>query len=95
MKALLAIPSAALIAASLAACGGDPVARPFDWCSQNAPPDSDCWAGKRDPASANVMLARAIADKEIAGHPDPAALNWDWGEAVMMYGLTQLYKVTG
>lgn len=70
----------------------DPNATPFDYCD-GQPPDLACYASKRDPESERIALARAIADKLL--EEDPTTLRWDWGEAVMMVGLAQLWKVTG
>ena len=67
---------------------------PYDWCSETQPPDAACFAEKRDPASELVVLARGIGDGILA-QQDPEKLHWDWGEAVMMLGLVQLYRVTG
>jgi unsaturated rhamnogalacturonyl hydrolase len=68
-------------------------APPFDWCD-GAPPDAACYAARRDPASAGVALARAIADRYLALHP-PAEQPWDWEAAVLMFSLTELFRVTG
>ncbi len=66
---------------------------PFDWCSADTPDDA-CYAQKRNPNSDSVALALAIADKQLALH-DPAELEWDWEEAVLMWSLTELYRITG
>lgn len=68
--------------------------QPFDYCEPDTPPDAQCYAEKRDPQSANIKLAKAIADKQLALHP-PETLKWDWGETVMLLGLVELYRVTG
>ncbi len=65
---------------------------PFDYCEGEVP-DDVCFANTRAPESDEVALARAIADKQL--EEDPTALAWDWGEAVLMLGLAQLYRVTG
>lgn len=65
---------------------------PFDYCDGEVP-DEACFASTRDPESDYVTLARAIADKQL--EEDPTALAWDWGEAVLMLGISQLYRVTG
>ncbi len=67
---------------------------PFDYCSPDTPPNDACFASKRAPDSADVTLARAIADKQLAAHA-PETVGWDWAEAVMMVGLQQLHRVTG
>ncbi len=67
---------------------------PFDWCEPDLAPDAECFAQRRAPDSEHVDLARAIGDKILATH-SPETITWDWGEAVMMVGLVQLYRVTG
>jgi unsaturated rhamnogalacturonyl hydrolase len=68
--------------------------RPFDWCSPEVPPDSACFASKRDPASAEVALALDLARRFMAVHP-PEGLAWGWEPAVLLIALTDLYAVTG
>ena len=68
--------------------------RPFDYCTAGVSPDEACHTSKRAPASGNITLARAIADKLIAARP-ASELRWDWGESVMLLGLIELYRVTG
>jgi unsaturated rhamnogalacturonyl hydrolase len=53
-----------------------------------------CFAALRDPASEQIALARAIADKQLSARAADS-LGWDWGEAVMMVGLMRLFDVTG
>ena len=65
----------------------------FDYC-ESTPPDDACYASKRDPHSSQIELARAIADKQMDNHP-AETLDWDWGEATLMLGLIELYRVTG
>lgn len=67
---------------------------PFDYCEPETPPDAECWITKRQVDSPRIALAREIADKILA-EKDPTSLRWDWGEAVMMLGLTELYRITG
>jgi len=74
--------------------GPDAQAAPFDECEPGVPPDEACFVARRDPASELVAEARALADAHMARHPaDHVA--WDWGEAVAMLGVVQLYRVTG
>jgi unsaturated rhamnogalacturonyl hydrolase len=96
------VPFVVLAALALQLCGGcgegtgvgtAPPSRPYDYCS-GTPPDATCYAAKRDPSSANVALARAIADRYIAVHPIET-LQWNWEPAVQMFGFTELYRVTG
>lgn len=65
---------------------------PFDSCD-GLPPDAACFASRREPTSDAVALAVSIGDKALL--TDPTTLKWDWGEAVLMIGLHQLYRVTG
>lgn len=68
--------------------------QPFDYCEPDTPPDETCYAEKRNPDSDFIKLAKAIADKQIAAHQAKDVI-WDWGEAVMMIGIKELYRVTG
>lgn len=74
--------------------GDDEPLPPFDYCEPPAPPDSACWRERRAPDSEAIALAMAIADKQLE-LKDPGTLRWDWGEAVLMVGLMELYAVTG
>ena len=69
-------------------------AAPPDWCDPAIPPDAACFAARRDASSDPVGLAREIGDKILATHP-AAEGHWDWGDAVMMLGLSQLARITG
>lgn len=95
MKRGLSALIALAIAAGVLACGDEP--RPpyefFDACSPDAVPDDACYASKRDPASADVALATEIAHRYIAEHP-PEEMAWNWEEGVLMYAMTELYRVT-
>jgi len=70
------------------------IVQPFDYCEPNTPPDKICYASKRNPDSDAIKLAKAIADKQIEAHT-ATDITWDWGEAVMMIGVKELYRVTG
>lgn len=76
-----------------AAIAVDGRAAPFDYC-EGRPPDAACYAARRDPGSARVALARALADRAIERHP-PATLAWDWEETVLMLGVAELHRVSG
>ncbi len=80
------------------ACGSDDPPPPdfefFDACDPKAVPDAACYAQKRDPDSARVALATDIALRYIAEHP-AAEQEWNWEEGVLMYAMTELYRVTG
>ncbi len=79
------------LALVVSACGGGD--RPFDYCQADRPPDPVCYREKRDPTSANIQLAEAIAAKQMQDHPADT-LAWDWQEAVLMVGIHELYRVT-
>lgn len=66
---------------------------PFDYC-EGAPPDDECYAAKRDPDSEAVAMAMALADRHMENFP-ATEQTWDWEEAVFMFSLTELYRVTG
>ena len=98
----LAIALAVVAALLSSGCGSDQVAvtpatpstaQPYDYCG-NAPPDTACYAAKRVPSSPGVALARAIADRYIAEH-SVESQRWNWEPAVVMFALTELYRVTG
>ena len=75
--------------------GGPPdVLEYFDQCEVGVAPDDACLAATRDPASAEVALAVAIAERYMDLYP---AIDhpWDWSEAVLMFALTELSRVTG
>jgi len=87
---------AAVLGGLVAACSEPP--KPdfefYDACDPRQAPDDACYASKRDPSSANVALASEIAQRYIAEHP-PAEQDWNWEEGVLMYAMTELYRVTG
>ena len=66
----------------------------FDACDPREVPDQACYASKRDPGSARVALATDIAHRFIDEHP-AVEQEWNWEEAVLMYAMTELYRVTG
>lgn len=66
----------------------------FDQCEPGVAPDEACYSSKRDPTSPNVALATEIAHRYIAEHA-AAELSWSWRTGVLMYALTELYRVTG
>jgi len=77
-----------------AACGTSSVHYAYyDECDA-AVPDSECYATRRDPDSDQVALATEIANRWIEEHPVEEQV-WDWGPSVLMYSLTELYRVTG
>lgn len=78
--------------AALAACDADEPA-PVLCTPEVVGPDA-AFADDRDPSSPRVTLARTIGDHFVAGH-DPTTMAWDWVEAVGMFALVDLYRVTG
>ncbi len=64
-----------------------------DACNGKAP-DAACYAQKRDPASDQVALATEIALRYIEGH-QANVQTWDWQPGVLMFAMTELYRVTG
>lgn len=86
---------AALVAAAGCSSGADADPAPADTTCHPSPPSAtDPFAVDRDPTSAEVKLARAIADRYVAEH-DPKSLAWDWGEGVLMASMVDLHRVTG
>lgn len=63
-------------------------------CTPVAPAPTDAYAKAHAPDSADVALARAIADRWLAVHP-PEDAQWDWGDGVMLGALMELHRVTG
>lgn len=63
-------------------------------CVPTLPSSADSYAIERAPGSAEVTLARAIADRYITEHP-PATLRWDWGDGVLLAAMVELRRVTG
>lgn len=86
----------ALAAGLFAACSDPP--KPdfefFDACDPRQAPDAECYASKRAPSSPNVALATEIAHRFIDEHP-ASEQDWNWEEGVLMYAMTELYRVTG
>lgn len=82
--------------AALAACGGEPSepAPPSQpSCTPLAPSPADEHAAAHDPGSARIARAEAIAARFMADNP-PEQMIWDWGEGVVMYALSELYRVS-
>jgi len=88
------VASAVAVAAGLVACDEPAPFTFFDACDPGAVPDDACYASKRDPSSADVALARDIALRYIDEHP-AVEQEWDWGPGVLMFSMTELYRVTG
>ena len=82
-------------AVTIAACGSDPETKPppEEICTPRAMPD-ERFVAALDPASPRVALAKAIADGYIRRHPS-LEQTWVWGEGVAMFGMVDLYRLTG
>ena len=82
-----------LLALGAAACSSSAPPGYFDSCDEPIT-DDECYALRRDPSSEQVTLATDIALRYIDEHP--ATLEeWDWTSGVLMFALTELYRVTG
>jgi unsaturated rhamnogalacturonyl hydrolase len=81
-----------LSVAALAACDDDAPPEPI--CTPQMVGPDEAFAAERDPSSARVILARKIGDRFVASH-DPTDMAWDWAEAVGMFALVDLYRITG
>jgi len=65
----------------------------FDYCDPSVPAD-ECYALRRDPESERVALASEIALRYMQSHSIETEI-WDWRSGVLMFSLTELYRVTG
>jgi unsaturated rhamnogalacturonyl hydrolase len=74
-------------------CGDGSSSTAFDDCDASIPED-ECYALRRDPDSDQVALALEIARRYVAQHPYEEEI-WDWRSGVLMFALTELYRVTG
>lgn len=82
-----------LMSTSLSACTETSASGHYDQCD-SAIPAEECYVLRREPASQQVALASDIAARWIDEHP-PEEQRWDWGPGVLMFALTELYRVTG
>lgn len=82
-----------LLASATAGCGSSTTSGYVDACDEPIT-DEECYALRRDPDSQQVALATDIALRYIEEHPATLEL-WDWTSGVLMFGLTELYRVTG
>lgn len=64
----------------------------YDQCDTGIPA-AECYATRRTPESAQVALATDIAHRWIDEHPAEEQI-WDWGPGVLMFAMTELYRVT-
>lgn len=78
----------------MAACGDEDSPSQATSAALEAPPE--CVAAKPPAprAIADEALARSIADAWIERHPADT-MHWDWGPAVLAYGMLDLYEATG
>lgn len=88
------IPFFAVALLGMPACGDDDAASQATSPVLEAP--AECVAAKPPAprAIAEEALARAIADAWIERHPADT-MHWDWGPAVLSYGMLDLYEATG
>lgn len=101
LAALGVLAALSALATTTASCSSssDP---PSPGDAGNAPPpctpaaaDADqAFAAAHAPASPEIALATAIADRWVAEHP-AEALDYDWGEGVLVSALWDLARVTG
>jgi unsaturated rhamnogalacturonyl hydrolase len=56
--------------------------------------EDQCYARLRNPDSEQVTLATAIAERYMQEHPATDEY-WDWTSGVLMFAMTELYRVTG
>lgn len=83
-----------MVAAGCGSTGSDDyVPKYFDDCKPSIPPD-ECYSIRRDPGSEQVALAKGIARRYIENHPSEEEV-WDWKSGVLMFAMTELYRVTG
>lgn len=66
----------------------------YDQCVPGEAPDADCYAMRRDPSSAQIALAGAIAERWMDAR-SPESLNWDWVDAILVYAFMELWRVNG
>jgi unsaturated rhamnogalacturonyl hydrolase len=64
----------------------------FDACDEPVTAD-ECYSLRRDPSSEQVGLATDIALRYVDEHPVERE-EWDWTSGVLMFALTELYRVT-
>lgn len=64
----------------------------YDQCDAGTPA-AECYATRRAPESAQITLATDIAERWMDEHPAEDQI-WDWGPGVLMFALTELYRVT-
>lgn len=88
----LALALSLVASSALGACSSDDPSGPT--CTAVTPTITDAHAVAHAPDSAEIVLARALADRWIAEHP-PEDAQWDWGDGVQLGALLELHRVTG
>ena len=84
-----------LVSVFAAACGSDTESTTsrVPECDESLTED-ECYAFQRDPDSDQIALATDIALRYIDEHPPETEL-FDWTSGVLMFAMTELYRVTG
>lgn len=85
---------AAFVALQGAGCSDDSSGLTYPDQCEPTETDEACYARVRDPESEQVQLATQIAHRYIDEHPATEEF-WDWTSGVLMFALTELYRVTG
>ena len=96
MKRIPFLFAMSIVLVAAGSCGGTSAPDGYDYydqCEPDVAPD-DCYAMRRNPDSEQVAMASAIALRYIDGHPAEDEV-WDWKSGVLMFALTELYRVTG
>ena len=96
MKRILFLFAMSIVLVTAGSCGGTSGDDGYDYYDQCDPEvaSDDCYAMRRDPDSEQVAMASAIALRYIDDHPAEEEI-WDWKSGVLMFALTELYRVTG
>lgn len=79
---------------ALSSCGGGDASPPSTVQSTTDAPPCVTARPPAPRALAYEALARSIADAWIERHP-AESMHWDWGPAVLAYGMLDLYEATG
>lgn len=82
-----------LLALEAVGCGSSASPSYFDACDDSVSAE-ECYAARRDPSSEQIALATDIALRYIDEHPATLEL-FDWTSGILMFALTELYRVTG
>ena len=93
VPSLLAVLSALALIAPACDSGSPAECSYFDCCDDSIPAD-ECYALRRDPESEQIEEAKAIARRYMDVH-SPEEISEEWDSAVLMFAMTELYRVTG